>query len=195
MRKFIEWKERPVNFNFVCVITVAAAFILVAAAGYIKFMPEISKEMSELKADINKTRAQEEIDDVGGYGLIMNLFAYGIKSLELGVYIDLPIIIAAGFVFWAVVMRLVYSNKSRVRILIYRIMAAFLYYYMSWATVIYVLGCIEAFMFFPAIILTVFAVRSIITGIRNTYSKRIFGGYYEKNHEEIYNLDGTSSKL
>lgn len=180
MKKFITWTERPVNFNFVLVVAVAVAFMLIAVVGYAKFMPE-HPNLSELRTDINKTRAQEEIDDVGGYGLIANFLVYGVvKTADIinrGVYIFLPIIIAAILVFWAGVMRLVYSNKSRVRILIYRIIASFFYFFMFHSAVIYVLGCIDAFMFVPAIVLIVFVTVSIITGIRNTYSKRIFDSY------------------
>lgn len=181
--EFIEFIERPVNFNLISAIAIALILVIMAVIGHSQIMPEETK-LSELKNDIDRTLSQEEIDDVGGYGLIAGSLGYGIKKIAYGVTFDIlvgiPRVISAVTAVSAVVLRIVYSAKNPKCIKAYRIIAGFNYLFILFSIAVYtcmVLTDGYVIIIIPTVILDLLIARMLITSIRNTYSKRILEEY------------------
>lgn len=191
MERFKQWVKRPANFNFISVIAIAAVFIIMAVIVNLQLTSAEQTNLSGLKTDVNEILDQEEIDDVGGYGVIIGSLAYALgKGVIVFLYIFLvviPLIISVVIVISAVILRSVYSAENRSRIIAYRVIAAFHYLFVilsiSGYTYLF-LGSREIAIIIPTVIVDIFMAAVIAVGIRNTYSNRILL-YREEEHEKI----------
>ena len=181
MNKFKAYIKRPVNFNFVSVLAVAAFLVfllLVCLAIYIGS----EAELNEMSARLDEIRSQEEIDDVEGYGLIVESIGYGLgvlgNALLLGLGVIVPGIISAVIAVFAVTARLIYSDTNKNRLLAYRIVSGFGYFFMLAFCLMYstVFLLIDVATAIPAAIFDILVIAVFIIGIRNTYSEKILKG-------------------
>lgn len=174
MDKLKNWIKRPVNFNFTSVAAISLLFISIAVTGYIMCL-SAETELSEIKNDIDRISSQEEIDDVGGYGLIAESLIYGFgkigSTLFFGFIVCLPIIISVIIAIFAVISRVVYSAENRKRIIAYRIISGLNYFFIFVSALLYTL---IFFDYAVTIILALLIALALIINIRNTYSKKIF---------------------
>lgn len=174
MDKLKKWIKRPVNFNFISVVAISLFFMTIAVIGYIMNV-SAEAELSEIKTDIDNIRDQEEISDVGGYGLIVKSLMYGFGKLGSGLFliftVYLPIIISVIIAILAVISRIVYSAENRKRISAYRIVSGFNYFFILFFALMYTL---IFFDYAVTIILGLLTASALIINIRNTYSKKIF---------------------
>lgn len=181
MNKFKAYIKRPVNFNFVTVLAVAAflvVLLLICLAIYI----DGEAELNEMGARIDETRSQSEIDDVEGYGLIVESIGYGLgflgNALLLGLGVIIPGIISAVIAVFAVTARLIYSDTNKKRLLAYRIVSGFGYFFMlafclMYSTIFFLIDIATAI---PAAVFDILVIAVFIMGIRNTYSEKILKG-------------------
>ncbi len=187
MNKFKEYIKRPVNFNFVSVMSVAAflvVILLICLAIYII----ANTQLNEMRAGLNELRSKEgQIDDVAGYGMIIEGIGYGLgafgNAMLLGFGVIVPGVISAIIAVFAVTARLIYSDTNKKRLLAYRIVSGFGYFFMLVACLMY------SVLFFPigietaiqAVVFDILVIVVFIFGIRNTYSNRILKGTNYEN--------------
>ena len=140
MDKFKTWVKRPVNFNMASLLLIAAILLIFAAICFGSYL-ESEAELNSLKTEINRVRSQDEIDDVEGYGLIINSIGYAIGAIGgafiLGYFVFIPVIIALVIIAFSVVSRVIYSAVSSKRLLAYRIVSGFGYFFMLAAFLLY----------------------------------------------------------
>lgn len=181
MNKFKEYIKRPVDFNFVSVLTVAAFLVVLMIISLIIYLSG-NAELNEMGASINATRSEAEIDDVEGYGLIVESISYGLgvfgNALILGFGVVIPGIISVIIAAFAVTARLIYSDTNKNRLLAYRIVSGLGYFFMLAFCLMYsvIFFCIDIVLIIPAIIFDLLVIAVFIMCIRNTYSERILKG-------------------
>lgn len=170
MEKVRTFIKRPVNFNLVSLIAVALFYLIIAVLGAVKYC-SIVGEISNMKSDIDNTLGGE-VGDVEGYGVIAESIGYifALMGRDLFVYcmVIIPIVFAVIITLFAVISRLVYKKG----ITTYRILMGICYFLLALLLIPYS-GISLTF----GIVGELFAILNLcvlITGIRNTYSQRIF---------------------
>ncbi len=181
MNKIKAYIKRPVNFNFVSVLTVAAFLVVLLLICLVIYI-DGEAELNEIGARIDETRSEAEIDDVEGYGLIVESIGYGLgafgNALLLGFGVIIPGIISAVIAVFAVTARLIYSDTNKNRLLAYRIVSGIGYFFMLAFCLMYstFFLLIDIATAIPAAVFDILVIAVFIIGVKNTYSEKILKG-------------------
>lgn len=181
MNKFKEYIKRPVNFNLVSMLFIA---VLLVGGVILSFYAESwigSSEFNELGSSINETLSHGEIEDVEGYGLIVESFAYGLGIVgEVFFWVFMimsSVIISLIIIMLSIISRAVYSAENHKRLLAYRIIVGVCYFFMLASFLLFsVLFFFNPITFVLAAVFEILVIAVFIIGIRNTYSEKILKG-------------------
>lgn len=172
----------------------AANFNLKAAAGFLGIVilmgivllvvllignTNIADQRASIHDSISNTLSQNEIDDVEGYGLLAEGFAYGVYSLsEIAItivfliLIGIPLVAALLLLLLAGIARIVYA-KSRIHFLPYRILVILQYTLTICFTVVFLIAITEnigvnILLLIPSLLLLAAAI-NVFLGIHCTF--------------------------
>lgn len=181
MNKFKAYIKRPVNFNLVSMLFIA---VLLVGGVILSFYAESwigSSEFDELGSSINETLSHDEIEDVEGYGLIVESFAYGLGVIgEVFFWVFMimsSVIISLIIIMLSIISRAVYSAENHKRLLAYRIIAGVCYFFMLASFLLFsVLFFYNPIASVLAAVFDLLVIAVFIIGIRNTYSEKILKG-------------------
>lgn len=152
----------------------AAAGVLLATALVCYFLGRIAAGgLNELKAGINESLMDSEIDDVEGYGIILSGTGYLLGGLAYLVLVIFFVAIPAFFGAWILIFTLLawFVAVKTENLLIYRILMGFDF---AGLVLIILLNffTLSAGAFFMILLTAVWGA-VLFFGIRNTYTKRI----------------------
>lgn len=181
MNKFKAYIKRPVNFNLVSMLFIA---VLLVGGVILSFYAESwtgSSEFDELGSSINETLSHDEIEDMEGYGLIVESFAYGLGVIgEVFFWVFMimsSVIISLIIIMLSIISRAVYSAENPKRLLAYRIIAGVCYFFMLASCLLFsVLFFFNPIASVLAAVFDLLVIAVFIIGIRNTYSEKILKG-------------------
>ncbi len=170
-----------IRFNFVTLMIAAVVFLLFGSFVFLS-LSDTREALSQLYSEITDTQMQnKEIDDVEGYGMLVNSVAFIAGSfvseiaMVFGVYIPILHGIVIGML--AVVAKVVHTPR-KARPVLYRIIMMIAYLFAGILPFIYGFIFISSSGAFSpgtaiAVLLMLYFAFMLITGIRNTFSSRI----------------------
>lgn len=164
--------KKRVNFNFISILLISAALLIVAVALCFMTLSSTS-ELTGTRETIKEIQQQDEIGDVEGYALLASGGAYAMGALATGFMIVMCVLIAIAAVVLFLpnlIARLVYAPSGG-RLIAYRIIMGFEY-----ALVVF-FGLLCYSFFKPKLWIAIascgYCVIITIIGCVNTYTARI----------------------
>ncbi|MBQ7919684.1 MAG: hypothetical protein IJ324_07080 [Lachnospiraceae bacterium] len=166
--------KKKVNINFILVIVLVAAMMLVPIVLGVAYA-ELNSEMVSLKSSMDATlESNDEIEDVEGYGLIAESIGYGFGAFA-GILVLAMIIIVAGYALllfvFALIARLVFAREGK-RLLAYRILMG-IDYVLQVGLVLFLGEMLLGEFNVGPLVLMLLVLAGLVYSARNTYTKRI----------------------
>ncbi len=114
--------KKAANFNFISILVISVLLFILALAVQLYILP-MQNELSDLRGTMSDIRQQDEIDDVGGYALLLSGAGYFLGAFATGILVAICVIaeiIAVLLFIPNLIARIVYSGNGG-RLLAYRI--------------------------------------------------------------------------
>lgn len=165
--------HKKANIIFILAVVLAVAIAIVAIGLGLAFT-ELGSGMDTLRNDMSATLEGGEVDDVEGYGLIVEGAGYGLGAFA-GIVLLFAAIFVGGYAFllflFALIARLVYAKEGK-RLLAYRILMGFEYVLQAGIFLFFCILLSEGFN--PGLLVIMLLVLAeLVYGVLNTFTKRI----------------------
>lgn len=173
MNKIISWAKRPVNANFLLLFLLAVVLAFLALGSFI-YAESFDKNVTALGGRISDS-INGEMEDVEGYGAIINSIAYGFgifgSFLIKLLYVIIPLFISLIIIVQAIFTRLIFTDKTSGGILCYRIFMAISLLIIT--VLLFLYGFVLALKIVFAVFFYALFIAVLTVCIINTYTKII----------------------
>lgn len=170
--------KEQINKNFKLSLSIAGILFFSVVLGII-IVCVLNFGIGQMGSNIAELSSRDEIGDVEGYGILIDIIGYGMGALGL-VIVWITMIIVPGilglFIFlFALIAKLIYQ-KNTTKVLTYRVLMGFSY---AGQILTAYLCCSSGFSFSVAgcirLLMSIYMIWAICMGIRGTYTNRIKG--------------------